>query len=84
MAVELTAAMEDHPQNHCKFGEHGWINEDVNVLTAITNKTQMLIDHDDDFSLRFLVHFIGDVHQPLHLTGRLKGGNDGEGLAVRR
>lgn len=26
-------------------------------------------------SLRFLVHFLGDVHQPLHLTNRDRGGN---------
>jgi hypothetical protein len=28
-----------------------------------------------DITLRFLVHFLGDLHQPLHLTGRDKGGN---------
>lgn len=28
-----------------------------------------------DIDLRFLIHFIGDLHQPLHLTGRDKGGN---------
>lgn len=26
-------------------------------------------------SLRFLVHFLGDIHQPLHLTSRERGGN---------
>lgn len=31
-----------------------------------------------DIALRFLVHFVGDMHQPLHLTGRMRGGNDGE------
>ncbi|KAK4686679.1 nuclease S1, partial [Tremellales sp. Uapishka_1] len=68
----------DHPQDHCEYGEHGWINEDVNVLTAIMNKTRMVRDlegKDKDIPLRFLVHFIGDLHQPLHLTGRDKGGN---------
>jgi hypothetical protein len=28
-----------------------------------------------DIALRFLVHFMGDLHQPLHLTGRDRGGN---------
>lgn len=28
-----------------------------------------------DIALRFLVHFLGDLHQPLHLTGRERGGN---------
>ena len=31
-----------------------------------------------DIPLRFLVHFVGDMHQPLHLTGRDRGGNGGE------
>lgn len=26
-------------------------------------------------ALKFLVHFIGDVHQPLHVSGKLRGGN---------
>lgn len=29
-----------------------------------------------DYALRFLTHFVGDAHQPLHLTGRARGGND--------
>ncbi|KAI6021633.1 hypothetical protein BKA83DRAFT_677975 [Pisolithus microcarpus] len=26
-------------------------------------------------ALKFLIHFLGDMHQPLHLTGRDRGGN---------
>lgn len=26
-------------------------------------------------ALKFLIHFIGDMHQPLHLSGRDRGGN---------
>ncbi|KAI0316084.1 phospholipase C/P1 nuclease domain-containing protein [Amylostereum chailletii] len=26
-------------------------------------------------ALKFLIHFVGDLHQPLHLTGRDRGGN---------
>jgi L-ascorbate metabolism protein UlaG (beta-lactamase superfamily) len=26
--------------------------------------------------LKFFVHFVQDVHQPLHLSGRDRGGND--------
>jgi hypothetical protein len=32
---------------------------------------------DRDISLRFLTHFLGDVHQPFHGTGREKGANSG-------
>lgn len=28
-----------------------------------------------DIDLRFLVHFVGDVHQPLHLMERERGGS---------
>lgn len=30
---------------------------------------------EKDTPLRFLVHFVGDLHQPLHLTGKARGGN---------
>jgi hypothetical protein len=33
----------DHPADHCEFGEHGWVNEDVNVLTAIMNQTARIM-----------------------------------------
>lgn len=36
---------------------------------------------EDDEDLRYLIHFMGDIHQPLHLTGYLRGGNDGQSLA---
>lgn len=32
--------------------------------------------YERDVALRFLVHYVGDLHQPLHLTGRARGGND--------
>ncbi|GMK59171.1 hypothetical protein CspeluHIS016_0701860 [Cutaneotrichosporon spelunceum] len=65
----------DHPGDTCTYGEQGWINEDVNVLTAIMNKTEEVANSAADIPLRFLVHFLGDMHQPLHLTGRDRGGN---------
>jgi len=40
----LTPAKLDHPSDHCEFGEHGWVNEDVNVLTAIMNQTARLMN----------------------------------------
>jgi len=49
--------------------------------SAIRNYTSLLSNtslptSDRDISLRFLVHLIGDLHQPLHLTGSSRGGND--------
>ena len=55
----------------------------MNVLDGIKNVTGLLEDwvnkdaSDEAASeaLKFLVHFLGDMHQPLHLTGRDRGGN---------
>jgi len=54
------------------------------VVSAILNNTALLIDDDFLASLvdepnpfEFLVHFVGDVHQPLHVGwGYDRGGND--------
>jgi hypothetical protein len=45
------------------------------VVSAIQNYTSRLMHTDayKDESLKFLVHFIGDIHQPLHACGRDKG-----------
>ncbi|GAA6063204.1 hypothetical protein JCM10212_006837 [Sporobolomyces blumeae] len=53
----------------------GWKNEN-DVLHAIANYTSRLERNPEDWeSLRFLIHFIGDAHQPMHLTNRERGGN---------
>ncbi|CAG8616687.1 38735_t:CDS:2 [Gigaspora margarita] len=68
----------DNPPSHCGFD---WNPGKIDLITAIHNYTKRL-DPESDLSfwsraeaLRFLVHFIGDLHQPLHLTGKAKGGN---------
>jgi hypothetical protein len=53
------------------------------VLDGIQNTTSLLQDwvNEEETSetaneaLKFLIHFLGDMHQPLHLTGRDRGGN---------
>lgn len=47
------------------------------MLSAIRNTTGWLEEGYDgaEEALKFLIHFVGDLHQPLHLTGRDKGGN---------
>jgi hypothetical protein len=41
-----------------------------NYTTRLTSKT----DPDPSESFKFLIHFIGDIHQPLHASGRMRGG----------
>ncbi|AXK71148.1 endonuclease [Lysobacter sp. TY2-98] len=51
------------------------------VIEAIRAQTKILADHSQSIdarrqALKFVVHFIGDVHQPLHAAfARDKGGN---------
>ncbi|KAF8200046.1 phospholipase C/P1 nuclease domain-containing protein [Mycena galopus ATCC 62051] len=72
-------------------GPRGWQGQDgANVLGGIRNVTDLLADwvysnkggiipgyqYDDaNEALKFLVHFVGDMHMPLHLTSRDRGGN---------
>ncbi|GAA5870418.1 hypothetical protein JCM8547_004027 [Rhodosporidiobolus lusitaniae] len=60
----------------------GWHSEN-DVLHAIANYTSRLEQNPEEcvafpspwVSFNFLVHFIGDAHQPMHLTSRERGGN---------
>lgn len=69
----------DWPPEECKFGEDGWEGKDgVNVLGGIWNTTRWVKDgRGGSEPVKFLIHFLGDLHQPLHLTARERGGNDG-------
>ncbi|KAH8817785.1 phospholipase C/P1 nuclease [Flagelloscypha sp. PMI_526] len=75
----------DHPGSTCLFpGPRGWAGkENIHVLGGIRNTTDILKGFQEgergwdeaNEALKFLVHFVGDMHQPLHLTGRDRGGN---------
>ncbi|KAG6332338.1 hypothetical protein ID866_6748 [Astraeus odoratus] len=72
-------------------GPRGWEGKpNINVLSGIRNVTTVLQDYQarqgagastadvENYvqdALKFLIHFLGDMHQPLHLTGRDRGGN---------
>lgn len=70
--------VDDHPPSQCLYGETGWTSPN-NVLTSMVNYTSRVVTETGwqrDMALRFMVHLFGDAHQPLHLTGRARGGND--------
>jgi hypothetical protein len=83
--------LDDHPPQTCAFpGARGWAGKQGgNVLGAIRNVTNILEEWNstrhnivtnsaDDLAneaMKFLVHFLGDMHMPLHLVGRDRGGN---------
>lgn len=57
-------------------------NPDGDLVHAIRTSVEVLKDksatkEDKEFALKMLVHFVGDLHQPLHAgRGEDKGGND--------
>jgi hypothetical protein len=71
----------------CSFpGNSGWAGRaGANVLGGVRNVTNILENYATagsagpdplaEEALKFLVHFVGDMHMPLHLTGRERGGN---------
>ncbi|KDQ52794.1 hypothetical protein JAAARDRAFT_162321 [Jaapia argillacea MUCL 33604] len=83
--LHYVGAWDDHPGDTCVFpGPGGWNgNKNVNVLGGVRNVSGILEEWVERGSgrgraqeaLRFLVHFLGDMHQPLHLTGLNRGGN---------
>ncbi|CAG8483280.1 7334_t:CDS:2 [Gigaspora rosea] len=75
-----TSPLTDNPPSYCSVD---WVPGKVefDVITAIHNYSNRL-DPNSDLSflsrseaLKFLVHFLGDLHQPLHITSKDKGGN---------
>jgi hypothetical protein len=84
-SLHYVGAVGDHPSQTCSFpGTGGWNGKtDHNVLGAIRNMTGVLLEYVDgsygretaEEALKFLVHYVGDMHMPLHLTGRERGGN---------
>lgn len=84
-SMHYVGATDDHPSETCAFpGERGWAGrKDVNVLGAIRNMTNILEDYtmgmadpsQAEEAMKFLIHYLGDMHMPLHLTGRERGGN---------
>jgi hypothetical protein len=83
---------EDDPPNSCNVDfERDCHAEEGCIVSAIANYTQrvqqpsVLPAHEVNYALRWIVHFLGDIAQPLHTEAIAVGGNtinvtfDGEG-----
>ncbi|KAI1798035.1 phospholipase C/P1 nuclease domain-containing protein [Ganoderma leucocontextum] len=78
-------ALDDLPADSCAFpGPQGWHGRSTqNVLAALGNVSHVLRGFAAgeqsvgaaNEALKFFVHWVGDMHQPLHMSGREKGGN---------
>ena len=73
----------DHPPQQCGINmTRDCIASDGGcVVSAIANQTSRVADPglshaDRGQSLRFMLHFFGDIHQPLHTEAEGRGGND--------
>ena len=71
----------DSEPDQCSFDYRADCGNGKCVVGAILNFTEHL-DPKNGYSkavqteaLKFLIHFIADMHQPLHVSGRDKGGN---------
>lgn len=69
------------PEPACTFDAAVLCKDDACVVGAIATQTAILADRarsdaERRDALKFVVHFIGDVHQPLHASTRGKGGNE--------
>jgi len=75
-----TLHFADLPDRDCHFQRARDCKRELCVAGAISNYTQRLVMPDGSFepeALKFLIHFVADGHQPLHV-GFLsdRGGND--------
>ncbi|KAN0073501.1 S1/P1 nuclease [Elaphomyces granulatus] len=51
------------------------------IVSAINNQTALFTSPDSsdqtrEEALKFVMHFLGDIHQPLHVEGSYRGGNE--------
>ncbi|KAG0301371.1 hypothetical protein BGZ98_008410 [Dissophora globulifera] len=75
----------DDPPDHCTAG---YVYAGQDNVNAVLNMTATLKEYEAKApktnasatvrqqALMFFVHFMGDLHQPLHDSSRLRGGND--------
>jgi len=71
---------EDNPPDSCGVKYSRDCGESGCVVAAISNYTGQLLDSSSDkatinIAAKFIVHFLGDIHQPLHDEGLDRGGN---------
>ncbi|KAI9763443.1 MAG: hypothetical protein M1840_000526 [Geoglossum simile] len=82
-------AMDDPPRECGIDYRRDCIPKEGCVVSAIVNMTNRVNDPDlsteeHQEALKFLIHFIGDIHQPLHTENEAKGGNGINVLFGRR
>jgi S1/P1 Nuclease len=72
---------QDSPPQNCSVDFNRDCGSDGCSISAMVNYTKRVTDEslsaaDQNEALKFLVHFVGDIHQPLHDEKLEVGGND--------
>ncbi|KYK59935.1 putative nuclease S1 precursor [Drechmeria coniospora] len=75
----------DNPPHSCNVDLERDCKETGCVITALANYTKQSLDHSLPAwrraqAAKFVIHFVGDLHQPLHNEDASRGGN---GIYVR-
>ncbi|KAB8231455.1 S1/P1 nuclease [Aspergillus alliaceus] len=70
----------NHPPKSCGVSYETDCGNGGCIISALEEMTHKALDLTLDKvsqaeSLRFILHFLGDIHQPLHVEGAYKGGN---------
>jgi hypothetical protein len=71
---------KDHPPHDCSVDLDRDCKDDGCVVTALANYTRRALDRqlpafERAQAAKFVIHFVGDVHQPLHNEDVARGGN---------
>ncbi|KAK5660675.1 hypothetical protein OQA88_12039 [Cercophora sp. LCS_1] len=71
---------KDNPPHSCNVDLERDCKADGCVVTSLANYTTRLLDPSLSFSehniaAKFVIHFVGDIHQPLHDEDVARGGN---------
>jgi hypothetical protein len=74
--------VDDNPPGTCSYRGSSDCPTGMCIVEAIHNYTTRFnsstsLDSRSE-ALKFLIHFIGDIHQPLHITGRGRGGTQAQ------
>ncbi|KAM0820180.1 hypothetical protein AB5N19_05999 [Seiridium cardinale] len=71
---------KDSPPSYCGVDFERDCKEDGCVVSSIQNYTSQLLDSTlypwrRNQAAKFVIHFVGDIHQPLHTENVARGGN---------
>jgi hypothetical protein len=81
--LNLWKDQQDAPPTQCSINyPQDCSQKEGCIVSALGNHTRIFVDSSPSLSanrkeaLSFVIHFFGDIHQPLHAENMFRGGND--------